>query len=510
MDGAIQFGPRRLSAGGLRSRALRAAAGLRSLGLHREGAVALVLRNDLAFFEATTGCRLAGACVVPVNWHLTATELAYVLHDCDARVLVVHADLLEPALAAAPPGCRVLVVDTPAEVRATYRLQAPDLSSPPAGSESWDDWLEAQPSLPAPAEPAGSYMLYTSGTTGHPKGVLRRALAPRAQEAYYASVTHAFGLRRGMRALVTGPLYHSSPYAHAHVGLWLEAEQWLMARFDPETLLALVQQHRITHMHVVPTMFVRLLRLPEDVRARYDVSSLECVAHGAAPCPEAVKRRMLQWWGPVIREYYGSTEASVLTAVDSADWLAHPGTVGRARPGVTLAIRSDDGRSLAPGEEGEIWGRLDSAPPFEYHRRPRDRAAIERDGLITNGDVGVLDGDGWLYVRDRKRDMIISGGVNIYPAEIEGALMEHPQVADCAVFGIPDDEFGEAVAAAVQPAPGTQPQPTELASFLEQRLARFKVPRTIEVRESLPRGENGKIYKRRLREPYWHTAGRRI
>ena len=508
MGSVIHFGPRRLDAAALRERGRRVAGGLRELGLHREGALALVLRNDLAFFEATTGSRLAGSCVVPVNWHLTAAELAYVLDDCDARALVVHADLLPRVLPAVPAGCRILVVDTPPEVVDAYGLPPP--AAAPPGSEPWEDWIARQTPLESPAEPPGSYMLYTSGTTGQPKGVRRTPLSAAGQEAYYRSITHGFGLRRAMRALVTGPLYHSSPYAHAHVGLWLEAEQWLMARFDPETLLAMVEAHRITHMHLVPTMFVRLLRLPDAVRGRYDLSSLECVAHGAAPCPPAVKRDMLDWWGPVIREYYGSTEASVLTAVDADEWLERPGTVGRARPGVRLAIRGEDGAWVAPGVEGEIWGRLDSAPPFDYHRRAADRADIEHEGLLTNGDVGMLDEDGYLYVRDRKRDMIISGGVNIYPAEIEAALMEHPQVADCAVFGIPDEEFGEAVAAAVQPAPGAAPAPAELTRFLAARLAGFKVPRTIEVHAELPRGDNGKIYKRRLRDPYWVAAGRRI
>jgi long-chain acyl-CoA synthetase len=468
--------------------------------------VALVLRNDLAFFEATSACRLAGACVVPVNWHLTAEELRFVLADCRARVVVAHADLLERVRPALPADCELLVVDTPQEVAAAYGLRAPDVD----GAPSWDAWVQAQAPQAAAADPPGFNMLYTSGTTGHPKGVRRVPMTGQVQDTYFASIAHAFGLRAGMRALVTGPLYHSSPYAHAHVGLWLQAQQWLMPRFDPEALLRLIERHRITHMHLVPTMFVRLLRLPAEVRERYDLSSVECVAHGAAPCPESAKRDMIAWWGPVIREYYGSTEASVLTALDAGEWLRKPGSVGRARPGVRLEIRDEAGRALPPGEEGEIWGHLACAPQFAYHGRAADRADIERDGLITNGDIGCLDEDGYLYIRDRKRDMIISGGVNIYPAEIEGVLLSHPQVADCAVFGIPDEEFGEAIAAAVQRVPGATVDAAALARFLAGHLAGFKVPKLLDFRDELPRLDNGKIYKRRLREPYWLAAGRRI
>jgi len=506
MTAAFHFGSRTLTREALSERARRAASGLQALGAGPERAVALVLRNDLAFFEASVACRLAGACVVPVNWHLTAEELRFVLDDCRARVVVVHADLLERVRPALPADCELLVVDTPPEITSTYGLAAPAV----AAARSWDDWVQAQEPQRAAADPPGFNMLYTSGTTGHPKGVRRVPMTESVQDAYFRSIAHAFGLRAGMRALVTGPLYHSSPYAHAHVGLWLQARQWLMPRFEPELLLDLIERHRITHMHLVPTMFVRLLRLPAAVRARYDLSSVECVAHGAAPCPESAKRDMIAWWGPVIREYYGSTEASVLTALDSDEWLRKPGSVGPARPGVRLEIRDEIGNVLPPGAEGEIWGHLDCAPQFAYHGRAADRAEIERDGLITNGDVGCLDEDGYLYIRDRKRDMIISGGVNIYPAEIEGVLLSHPQVADCAVFGIPDEEYGEAVAAAVQRVPGSTVDAAALARFLTAHLARFKVPKVLDFLDDLPRLDNGKIYKRRLREPYWLATGRRI
>ena len=511
MDIALNFADRQLSRDELVERARCAASGFLALGASEQRPVALVLRNDFAFFESITACRLAGICTVPVNWHLTSAELAYVLRDCAAKVVVVHSDLLARVLSVLPEEVTLIVVPAPAvATQADAPVAVPIPSGAGESTLQWQDWLDQQTGFAGTADPVGSTMLYTSGTTGNPKGVRRMPLSASAQSVFFDSVAQAFGIDHGARSLVTGPLYHSSPLAHANTTFALQGEQWLMERFDAEQLLAMIEQHRITHLHMVPTMFVRLLRLPKAVRERYDVSSVRCAIHGAAPCPIEVKKQMIDWWGPVIREYYGSTEASVLTALDSEEWLRHPGSVGPARPGVQLQIRDQSGRPLPPGQEGEIWGRLDSAPVFTYQGRPDDRAEIERDGLLTNGDVGYLDEHGYLYICDRLRDMIISGGVNIYPAEIEGALLSHPQVADCAVFGIPDDEFGESIAAAVQRVDGATVDETALGEFLRERLAGFKVPRELVFHDTLPRVDNGKIYKRRLREPYWLAAGRQI
>jgi long-chain acyl-CoA synthetase len=507
MNICLNFESHQLSAPELTARARRAAAGFLTLGASEQRPVALVLRNDLAFFEAMTACRLAGICMVPVNWHLTAAELRYVLHDCAAKVVVVHADLLEQVLPVIGNNTEVLVVPTPASISRTYSLAAIPVDT---AHRVWDDWIDQQTPFDGHADPVGSTMLYTSGTTGNPKGVRRAPLSADLHAAYFNAIARNFGLERDARVLITGPLYHSAPLGHANATLALNGQQWLMPRFDPQHLLELVETHRITHMHMVPTMFVRLLRLPQAIRERYDPSSIRCAIHGAAPCPVSVKKSMIEWWGPVIREYYGSTEASLLSAIDSDEWSQRPGSVGRALPGVCLQVRDPQGCALAAGVEGEIWGRLDIAPQFTYHGREQDRAAIERDGLLTNGDVGYLDEAGYLYICDRLRDMIISGGVNIYPAEIEGVLQSHPQVADCAVFGIPDEEFGESVAAAVQCVDGETIDKDSLRSFLREHLAPFKVPREFIFHDDLPRVDNGKIYKRRLREPYWVAAGRQI
>ena len=469
--------------------------------------MALLLRNDLAFFEATEACRLSGAYMVPINWHFTAEEVEYILRDSDACVLVVHADLLAGVASVVPAGTHTLVVPTPPELEAAYRIDGA-LSAPP--KHCWDDWRDVFEPLEAPAVPPGTNMLYTSGTTGRPKGVRRAPMEPTEADAYYDLVQRSFGIRPGMRSLLTGPLYHAAPFAHAHIGFRDGCDLLLMPRFDAEELLALIESERLTHMHVVPTMFVRLLRLPETTRRRYDVSSLACVVHGAAPCPVEIKRAMIDWWGPVIREYYGSTEASTSHSVSAREWLERPGTVGRAMPGVRVRIQSEDGRGLGPNEEGEIFVRVPGSPQFTYHRRDEERRAIEHDGLLTNGDIGYVDDAGYLFICDRKRDMIISAGVNIYPAEIESALLAHPSVRDCAVFGIPDPEFGERIMAAIEAQPEADLDAAALCSFLEGRLARYKIPSGFEFHEALPRLDNGKIYKQSLRAPFWAESDRRI
>jgi long-chain acyl-CoA synthetase len=284
----------------------------------------------------------------------------------------------------------------------------------------------------------------------------------------------------------------------------------LMPRFDPEALLGLIAAERIDTIFMVPTMFIRLLKLPEAVRGKYDMSSLRHVIHAAAPCPADVKRAMIDWWGPVICEFYGSTESGAVTFANSTDALDKPGTVGRIAPGAELRFVGDAGQLLPAGEIGEIYSRIAGNPDFTYHNKPEKRAEIERDGFITSGDVGYIDADGYVFICDRKRDMVISGGVNIYPAEIEAVLHGIPGVHDCAVFGIPDDEFGEALMAVVEPQPGVTLEVADIRARLRTALADYKVPKQVAIQAELPREDSGKIFKRRLREPFWERAGRRI
>ena len=509
MGGQIRSGDRIVSVAALQQRAARAAAGLESLGIREGDSVALLLRNDITLFEAALAAQQIGAFSVPINWHGKPEEVAYVLQDCGARVLVAHADLLRTAGDAVPEGLRVFTVATPPEIRDAYGLSAA-ACAPPSQAAEWERWLDAFPPRTAPPVALRASMIYTSGTTGRPKGVRRQPSAGVYLERRLIGLRETWGFEPGMRAAITGPMYHSSPNAYGLASVHFDPYVVLQPRFDAEELLELIQRDRITHMHVVPTMFVRLLRLPEEVRRRYDVSSLRWVTHGAAPCPREVKRAMIEWWGPVIYEYYGSTEGGLITCASSADWLARPGTVGRPTRLTRVRILDDAGRDLPAGVSGAIYSRNEALPDFTYHALDAKRREIDRDGFITSGDIGTLDEDGYLFLNDRKIDMVISAGVNIYPAEVEAVLLQLPGIRDCAVFGIPDEEFGETLAAAVQLTPGVHLTPEAVQGHVRAHLADFKVPRVVEFLKDLPREDSGKIFKRRLREPYWKNAGRKI
>jgi long-chain acyl-CoA synthetase len=305
-------------------------------------------------------------------------------------------------------------------------------------------------------------------------------------------------------------MYHSAPNAYGNAAAVCGAEIILQPRFDPEELLAFIAQYRVTHLHLVPTMFVRLLKLPDAVRTRYDLSTLVHVVHAAAPCPPHVKRAMIDWWGPVINEYYGSTETGAVVYCTSQDWLAHPGTVGKAMPNAIVRVLRADGSDADVGEAGDVFCRTTTIADFTYHGDDDKRRKAEQDGLIGVGDIGYLDSDGFLFLCDRRNHMVISGGVNIYPAEIENELLQLPGVADCAVFGIPDDEFGESLCAWIQPGRGETLDAGVIRAALGDRLARYKVPKLIEFSPELPREDSGKIFKRKLRDPYWLAAGRSI
>ena len=340
--------------------------------------------------------------------------------------------------------------------------------------------------------------------------MVRREQSESDADAARAIIERIFRLRDGARSVIPAPLYHTAPNVFALSCVVRMIDLTLMPRFDAEDLLRIVEERRITTVQVVPTMFVRLLQLPEDVRARYDTSSLEAVVHAAAPCPPQVKQAMIDWLGPIVDEYYGSTETGPVVFCTSEEWLAHPGTVGRALDGGVVKVLDDDGRELPPGESGEVYLRLGAFPDFTYHGDDAKRAAVERDGLVTAGDVGYLDDDGFLYLNDRRTDMVISGGVNIYPAEIEACLLELNGVRDCAVFGIPDETMGEALAAHLDADPAAGLTAESVREHVAARLARYKVPRVVEFDEQLPREDTGKVFKRLLRERYWTGRERAI
>lgn len=483
-----------------RARAFRAAAGFRQLGVETGDAIALLLRNDFEFFEASLAAGYAGAYAVPINWHSTADEASYVLKDSGAKLLVIHRDLLERLAGAIDPGLPVLVVATPPEISAAYGLSGSSGQSM-IPTLDWETWMTGFAPLETPNTDARSAVIYTSGTTGRPKGVRRE---PDRTGAAARLSAVGFGMGEGLETvLMNGPMYHTAPNSYGRLAFELGARIILQPRFDPEEMLQLIERYRVTHMHIVPTMFVRLLRLPADIRAAYDLGSLRSVVHGAAPCPPELKRQMIDWWGPVINEYYGATEAGLIATHNSDEAVRKPGTVGRALPGVTVRIVGGDGRDLPAGQIGDIYVQTPGSGNFNYIGLKGKRDEITLGTFITVGDIGYLDEEGYLFLCDRRNDMIISGGVNIYPAEIEAALQAQPDVADAAVFGVADAEFGQSVCAYVQPsdiAAGVDVDALRLR--LETVLSKYKVPRIFVVQNELPREDSGKIFKRKLREAH--------
>lgn len=497
----IISGDRSIDYPGIMQRIAKAATGFQALGAGPDAPVAMMLRNDFALFETAFGAGAVGARIVPINWHLKGEEVGYILADSGAKLLVCHADLLPQIADGLPEGLPVMIVRTPPEIAAAYGVSE-TATHVPAGYTDFDDWREQQ----APMENAPKRaltMFYTSGTTGRPKGVKRGTMRPEQAAASERVGSIAYGLKPDNQVvLMNGPMYHSAPSSYGLMAFRHGSTIVLEPRFDPEDLLQLVEKHRVTNMHMVPTMFVRLLRLPHEVKARYDLSSLRNIIHGAAPCPVHVKQAMIKWWGLVINEYLGSTETGVPIWHSSEEALKKPGTVGRTIEGGVVRIYRPDGSLCDVGEAGEIYMRQTSVPDFDYQGRPEARAEAGRDGLISVGDVGYLDADGYLFMCDRKRDMVISGGVNIYPAEIESTLIGMDGVRDCAVFGVPDDEFGERLVGCVEVEDGAAISVADIQAYLKQRLANFKVPKEIHFHEALPRESTGKIFKRKLRDQY--------
>jgi long-chain acyl-CoA synthetase len=493
MKATIIFKGETIAADDFDARCRRSAAVLQAAGIGDGDVVAMMMRNSPEALELLIAVRHLGAQWVPVNWHYKTDEVQYILSNSGARLFIVDAALL-----AGLPG-----LDSGAATVYTTRGTAP-------GVPAWEPLRDASPAIATPPAPPRGAMFYTSGTTGRPKGILRQPMTPAQQVASVAMRRVAYGLEPGMKALLNAPMYHSAPNSYA-LGVAQEGGTlYLEERFDAERTLQLIDQHRITHAYLVPTMYVRMLALPAEVRARYDLSSMKMVASTGSPCPPEVKRAMIDWWGPVIHECYGSSELGYMTLLTSEQALRKPGSAGAVLPGVTLKILDDDGQELPTGTPGLIYIDQPTFADFTYIGNPEARAKMELRGLKTMGDVGYLDEEGFLFIVDRKADMVISGGVNIYPAEIEGVLHGMPGVADCAVFGIPDDEFGETLAAAVQPLPGAVLTAEAVRAWLHERIAGYKVPKVVSFHDSLPREDTGKIFKRLLREPYWAGRARRV
>lgn len=476
---------------------------LASAGLVPGDHVAICMENHPRYLEVIWGCHYAGLVYTACSSRLTSGELGYIIDDCGAKAFITSKYKADQAIE---------VLDGIAGVG--LRLM---LDGTVAGYESYEAAVAAHCAEPLPDRVAGTDMLYSSGTTGRPKGVAREFTrvpleAPGA--AVSGLLSMLFGFVKESSYLSPAPLYHAAPLRFCLSAHMIGGTVVVMEHFDAEQYLALLERYRLTHSQVVPTMFVRLLKLDPEVRNRYDISSVRCIIHAAAPCPVPVKKAMIDWFGPVIHEYYAGTEGNGFVYCNSEMWLSHQGTVGRP-VNCTVHICDDDGHEVPTGESGTVF--FEGGAAFEYHNDPdKTRSSRHPKGWSTLGDVGYLDADGYLYLTDRKAYMIISGGVNIYPQEAENVLVTHPKVVDAAVLGVPNDDFGEEVKAVVQPV--TMPSTAEEAALLEReliaycrsQLADVKCPRSVDFRAELPRHPTGKLYKRLLKDEYWANAGRTI
>jgi long-chain acyl-CoA synthetase len=474
----------------LNARANQVLRALRRSGVGPGSTIALVCSNRPEFVEVYEAVLRGGMRLTAINWHLTADEITYIVDDSEAAALIGDsrfASVLAAVGAAVSHPILKLAIGGSIDGFASFEDSV--------AAEEPDDIDDPRP---------GTTMLYTSGTTGRPKGVRRAIEKPPALYRLYSRVGTAAG--ENERALCTGPLYHAAPLTISLTApLAGGSGVVLMDGWSPEETLRLIDEYRITTSHLVPTMFHRLLALPDDVKGRYDLSSLRLVVHGAAPCPVPVKQQMIEWLGPVVEEYYAATEGGG-AYVTSKEWLERPGTVGKAGAGQEVVVRDADGNDVAPGSVGMVWLRRSKDEPFEYHRDPEKTASIHDGDFFTLGDMGWMDEDGYLFLSGRTAELIISGGVNIYPAEIDAVLLEHPAIADVACVGVPDDEWGEAVKAVVQLRDGFSASPDlerELIDFTRERLAHFKCPRSVDFVDDLPRFETGKIYRRLVRDRYW-------
>ncbi|MEM7219852.1 MAG: AMP-binding protein [Pseudomonadota bacterium] len=488
---ASRFGSRTFAE--LNARANQLAHRLREAGLHSNDAIAIVMRNRPEFIEAMCAAYRIGLRFTPINFHLQGDEIGYIVDNCEAKAFIADATLGGPpieALASAPG--------------ASLRLS---VGGPLAGFDALDDWLAGVPETDVADPELGNRMLYTSGTTGRPKGVYRREAI--AEPPQWEDVAPAGYRAAGDRNLCTGPAYHAAPLAiDINRPLNAGAGIVMMDKWDAEETLALIEQHRITHCHMVATMFHRLLALPDDVRNRYDISSLRYVVHGAAPCPVHVKRAMIDWFGPIIWEYYAATEGGGGFLIGSEEWLTKPGTVGRPGPEFDNRILDDDGNEVGANVVGTIYMRAPERGQFEYFNDSEKTGKSYRDGYFTLGDMGYFDADGYLFLTGRSAELIISGGVNIYPQEVDSAIQSHPAVLDLCTVGVPNDEWGEEVLTVVQIHPGhvaDDALAAELISWARERLAHFKCPRRVLFADDLPRLPSGKIQRRHVRDAYRDT-----
>ncbi|MHB1125776.1 MAG: AMP-binding protein [Bacillota bacterium] len=497
---ALKLSGAALTYGNLNSRINQLAHGLAARGLTGEDRICFMLYNGFECFEISGASGKLGLIPVPINYHFKSQEVEYILNDSECKAFIVGGDFLEVVLP---------ILDNLKTVPKENIFVVGQGS--PAGLMNYEDLLAAQTTAEPPTRDslAISAMIYTSGTTGNPKGVYKDQ-DPAAVVYFIELFCKLFDFTPDDVHLLPGPFYPSAPTSFSMMQLTIGASVVIMSKFDTEECLRVIQDERVTTVHMVPTMFHRILNLPQEVRDKYDVSCLKSVVHAAAPCPVDTKYKMMDYLGNSrIYEYYASTEMGG-TYISPEEWLQKPGSVGRPWPDSTLKIYDDDGNELPPGEIGEIYMRNHKVSGFTYYKDPEKTRSSFREDLFTAGDMGYLDEDGYLFIADRKKDMIISGGVNIYPAEIEAVLHNHPKIFDVAVIGVPDQEWGEAIKAVIQLNTGQLATEQEIIAYCNENLAGYKRPRSVEFVMDLPRQPSGKLYKRKIREKYWEGYVRKV
>lgn len=510
MAGDVYFAGEKIARADFDRGARIIAADMMSRGVGEDDVIAIYMRNDAVYMQLVLAARYVGVRFATVNWHAAPLEVHHIVEDSGAKLIYAHSDLLAGVLDGMPSSADMVSVTVPDVVAEAFGVQDVDV---PGAAARLSDVLTTTEPYQGEAKKFRGLFAYTSGSTGRPKGIRRKfdPDGPDTWERYRGMATSLLGTKEGDRLHVSAPLYHSAP--NAMCGFVLASENvdlFIDPKFESESFLQTIDTHKITHAYVVPTMMVRMLKLGQDVRDKYDVSSLRFTLSTGSPFPMDIKRQMIDWVGPVFNETYGASEIGFMTLISSKDAMAKPGSVGTILSGGAVRVLDDEMNEVATGEVGSLYIHLPQFGDFEYTNTDGDLSGQRQGEFTSVGDMGYVDEDGYIFISDRKKDMIISGGANIFPAEIEAQLILMPEVADCAVFGAPDSEYGEKIVAAVTCKLGVTVTIDSVRAFLEPRLAKFKIPRKIDVHDALPRQESGKIFKAKLRAPYWDGAGRKV
>ena len=478
---------------------------LHAKGLQAGGVIAILLRNDVRQFELIEACRYLEISFVPLNWHATGSELQHILADSGASVLVAHADLASAAINELSDQLSILVYPTPENILASYNIQKPEKTVLESRCEDITTLLENANPITTGIKPFRGIFSYTSGSTGRPKGILRQVSQSQSDpySVYEGLARTLLKLEKGDRFYISAPIYHSAPNALSLCCIAArDVDMYIEPKFEAEKFLADIERYEITHTYIVPTMMIRLLKLPKEVKEKYNISSLKFGISSGSAWPADVKHAMIDWFGPIFYESYGASEIGFMTLISSEEAIKKPGSVGKILAGGSIKILDDDKNELAVGESGSIYVYLPMFGDFSYTNSTEKESDERYQGHTTVGDIGYVDEQGYLYINDRKKDMIISGGANIFPAEIEAAMIEMPQILDCAVFGIADKEFGEKIVVAVTCQIGYSLTLEQVHGFLDGKISRFKYPRKLDLHDSLPREESGKVFKQRLKVAY--------